>query len=39
MYVLGIFAAVALAIIVLGIIVLGLGSTRDAARYLRIRKM
>lgn len=39
MCVLGYFAAVLAAIIVLGLIGLGLGSTRDIRRYLHIRKM
>jgi hypothetical protein len=39
MCVLGYFAAVLLAIIVLGLIVLGLGSMRDVRRYLSLRRM
>jgi hypothetical protein len=39
MCILGYFAAVLAAIIVVGLIVLGLGSVQDIRRYLRIRKM
>lgn len=39
MCILGYFAAVLLAIIVVGLIVLGLGSIRDIHRYLEIRNV
>jgi hypothetical protein len=39
MCIVGYFAAVLAAIIVVGLIVLGLGSLRDIRRYLEIRKM
>jgi hypothetical protein len=39
MCILGYFAAVLLGIIVLGAIILGLGSMRDVRRYLGIRRM
>ncbi len=39
MCILGYFAAVVLAIIVVALIGLGLGSVRDVRRYLQIRKM
>ena len=39
MCILGYFAAVLLAIIILGALILGLGSARDVRRYLGIRRM
>jgi hypothetical protein len=39
MCILGYFATVVLAIIIVGLIGLGLGSIRDVRRYLQIRKM
>jgi hypothetical protein len=39
MCILGYFAAVVLAIIILGALILGLGSMRDVRRYLDIRRM
>jgi hypothetical protein len=39
MCILGYFAAVLVAIIVVGLILLGLGSIRDIRRYLELRKM
>jgi hypothetical protein len=39
MCILGYFAAVLAAIIIVGLLVLGLGSARDIRRYLEIRKM
>jgi hypothetical protein len=39
MCIFGYFAAVLAAIIIVGIIVLGLGSIRDIRRYLQLRRM
>jgi hypothetical protein len=39
MCILGYFAAVLLAIIVVGLIAMGLGSIQDIRRYLELRKM